>query len=435
MSTNVDYVDTYRRLAPRLPGANLSWLSRSRDEALQQFQSIGFPTQRDENWKYTNVRSIENGGFTPTCGEVEPTPSLSDLDLITTDRPRIVFINGIFSPTLSSIAPQAGVKISNLAHILTTEPEIARQWLDTKKVLTNGFSALNQAFAADGVLLSVTREMSSHCPIHIVHLVSPGTTTVANHYRSVLYAQRGASASVIESYVSLGESATLVNSSTDIVVEDGAKLIHSMVQNLTLNDHHIGHYAIRLGKNSEFISNSVSLGARIARYDINVDFQAEGGTCALHGLYTARARQHVDYHTWVNHQPPNCSSSEYYRGILNDFGRGVFNGCVYVHPLAQGSNASQMNHNLLLSANAEIDTKPQLEIYADDVQISHGATVGQLDEEMLYYLRTRGIGETHARGLLINGFAQEVISQMQPEGLREFIESKLQQLLPIHSPW
>ena len=434
MSTNIDYVDAYRRLASHLPGANLCWLSRSRDEALHQFQSIGFPTQRDENWKYTNTGPIENGGFTPTCGEVEVTSSLSDLGLIATDGPRIVFINGTFSPTLSSIPPQVGMEFSNLARVLTTEPEIARQWLDTKKPLTNGFSALNQAFAADGVLLRLTREMPSYPPIHIVHLASSGTAAIANHYRSILYAQAGANASVIESYVSLGESTTLVNSSTDIVVEDGAKLIHSMVQNLTLKDHHIGHYAVRLGKNSEFVSNSVSLGARIARYDINVDFQAEGGTCVLHGLYTARARQHVDYHTWINHQPPHCSSSEHYRGILSGFGRGVFNGRVYVHPLAQGSNASQINHNLLLSANAEIDTKPQLEIYADDVQASHGATVGQLDEEMLYYFRTRGIDETHAKSLLINGFAQEVISQMEPEGLREFIGSKLQQLLPMGSP-
>ena len=407
MSANsaVDYVDAYHRLASLLPGANLSWLSRSRDEALHQFQSIGFPTQRDEDWKYTNVRPIENGGFTPAYGEVKTTPSLDDLDLIAADGPRIVFINGAFSSALSSIPRQAGLKFNNLAHALTNEPEIARQWLDTEKVLANGFSALNQAFAADGVLLRVTREMPSHSPIHIVHLAPSGTTAVANHYRSVLYVQSGANASVIESYVSLGESTTLLNSSTNIVLEDGAKLVHSMVQNLTLKDHHIGHYAVCLGKNSEFISNSVSLGARIARYDINVDFRAEGGTCALHGLYTARGRQHVDYHTWVNHQPPHCSSREDYRGILDDFGRGVFNGRVYVHPLAQGSNASQANHNLLLSANAEIDTKPQLEIYANDVQASHGASVGQLDEEMLYYLRTRGINEAHAKGLLTSEFA------------------------------
>ncbi|MCH9671118.1 MAG: Fe-S cluster assembly protein SufD [Gammaproteobacteria bacterium] len=427
------FTESFDAIGTELPGASLGWLDGARREALAQFETLGFPTQRDEDWKYTNVRAIERGAFNLGADTEHNLSSLADLSLPTLAGPRLVFINGTFSEALSNAPDTVGVSALSASSQLTSAPDTMHDWADLNAKSTNGFVALNRAFATDGTMLRIASGTTVSEPIHLVHVSvsgAEGAAAPATHYRSVIVAEAGAQVEVVESFVSIGDKPGLINSATRIVVESDAKVSHSMIQNLGLSAYHVGRYDVHVSQGGNFISDSTSLGARLARYDIDVVFAGAESVCTLNGLYVARGRQHVDYHTRVDHVAPNCTSDEYYKGILDGHGRGVFNGRVYVHQDAQKSDASQANHNLLLSDNAEIDTKPQLEIYADDVTASHGATVGQLDDDMLYYLRTRGLDEANARGLLTFGFAQEAIGRMRHAGIREHITRELNTALP-----
>ncbi|MEM7249826.1 MAG: Fe-S cluster assembly protein SufD [Pseudomonadota bacterium] len=421
--SSAHFVTAFDDVAGRLPGADLDWLNQARRDAIARFESLGFPTPRLEDWKYTNVRSIERGTFAPSIGDTTSDVSLEQLRIPAVDGSRVVFVNGGFAPSLSTIAETSGVSVIHAAD----DPSLIRNVLTGTP--DTAFGALNRAFASDGVVIKVQADAAIARPIHVL-FISSGESPIASQYCSAVVCERGAEAEIIETHVSTENSSSFTNHAMDMRVDDGATLTHSMIQCLSLSAYHVAKYDVTIGADARFISNSASLGARLARYDIDADFKSSGGHCELNGLYVARGRQHVDYHTRIDHRMPNCTSDEIYKGILDGNGRGVFNGRVYVHPDAQKSDASQANHNLLLSANAEIDTKPQLEIYADDVKASHGTTVGQLDEEMMYYLRTRGLDLAHAEGLLTFGFAQEVINRMEHSGVRDFITDELNLSLP-----
>lgn len=429
-STSSDFVSAFDKVANSLPGSGLPWLTQARRSALDAFKTLGFPSPRDENWKYTNVRPIERGDFAPNGALAAPLETSAEaLNIIPLDGPTLVLVNGAFSPELSHGLDTANARIISTSKALDETPNALKPWFAPAKDFANGFAALNRAFASDGAIVRVAANAKIASPIHLVH-IAHGATPSAHHYRSILYVEANAQAQIVESYLSTGDPTALVNSTTEVVLEDGAQLNHSTVQTLELTCYHVARHSISLGAQCQYISDATSLGARLARYDIDVDFTGTKGQCVLNGLYVARGRQHVDFHTAVDHRATNCTSEEYYKGILDGHGRGVFNGRVYVHPDAQKSDASQANHNLLLSANAEIDTKPQLEIYADDVAASHGATVGQLNEDALYYLRTRGLDEAHARGLLTYGFAQDVIARMAHAPVRDRITQELNRALP-----
>lgn len=443
------YLAEFARLQGVVPGHRLPWMRRARDAAIARFADAGFPTARQEDWKYTNVAAIEKGMFAPAVKsplaspfeQIPPIPPLTkggageissrvEEFALGDACHRLVFVNGHFVPELSRLLPlPAGVKLGSLASVLQTEPQAVESYLAGYSTgATNGFTALNMAFMQDGACIYLPRGVALEQPVQLLFLAA--SADQAAHVHNLVVAENGAQATIVETYGALNGAQYWTNAVTRIVAAEGAAIEHYKLQQESPKAFHIATLEASQGAGSSFISHSHSLGGLLTRNDINVAFDAEGGECTLNGLYLVGGRQHVDFHTRIDHLKPRCTSREYYRGVLDGAARGVFNGKVVVHPDAQHTDAHQANNNLLLSREAEVDTKPQLEIYADDVKCSHGATVGQLDENMVFYLRSRGVAEAAARSLLIFAFANDVISRIKVAPLRE----KLSELLIARVP-
>jgi Fe-S cluster assembly protein SufD len=426
------YVDQFARMAPTLPGGALPWLKQTREQAIERFTALGFPSPRDENWKYTRVAPIEKRAFEPvreaarvSAGDVERF-RLSD-----TDCHRLVFVDGRFVSALSDTRDLPdGVVIEDLAGTIQNAPELLQHMLGDGDTDGQGFSALNAAFMNDGAVIRLGKDAVVVHPVHLIFLSSGSQTDVVSHPRVIVSAERGSRAAIVESYVSLDDGAYFNNVRTDVSVATSACIEHYKLQRESRKAFHVADLRVHQAADSSFESHSISFGGALVRNDIHVDLDAEGASCTLNGLFMVDGRQHVDYHTRVDHRKPHCVSKEFYKGILSGRSRGVFNGAVYVHPGADGTDAQQTNNNLLLSENAEIDTKPQLEIYADDVKCAHGATVGQLDEESLFYLRSRGIDEAAARALLVYGFARDVVDRIDVGAIRNRLADSLLRWLP-----
>ncbi len=417
------YLAEQARVRGALPGAGTAWLRDLREWGLARFAELGFPGPRDEQWKYTRTAAVAARSF--RLSEAVPTPPRDALDpflIPGLDPYRLVFVNGRYSAELSDTGGlPAGVEMSSLAEVLASSPDRARSWVSSTPV-RSGFDALNQAFLADGAWLEVPPGVALERPVQLIYLsVGSDPPTLAN-VRNVLVLGVNAQAKVIESYGAAGAAAGLTNAVTTVGLADGASLEHYKLQEESEKAFHVARLDVRQARDSRFTSHSVSLGGELTRNDIGAALEAEGAECTLNGLYMVDGRQHVDFHTSVEHTQPRGTSREFYKGILGGRARGVFNGRIHVHPGAQKTDSQQSNQNLLLSRDAEVDTKPELEIYADDVKCSHGATVGQLDPDMLFYLRSRGIDPDSARGLLTYGFAQDVIERMSLEAVRERLE-------------
>ena len=434
-------VEHYRRewseAHASLPGAGVGWVERVRREALDRFCERGFPTPRDEDWKYTNVRPIERRAFrlAPSSGEgagldrtgpIAAGARLAGLERAAT----LVFLNGRFAPAHSSRADDLpdGVRIDSLARVLESDPELVEPHLVTTAD-GNPFAALNRAFLGDGAVISIDRGIRIERPIELVFVVQ-GESDVASHPIVLVPAGPQAGATIIEHHLGAGAGAKFANPFTRITVGEQAEIEHHLLLEEDGATWHTGNIEARVAAGGRFGSNAVQLGGRLVRYGIDVSLDGVGATVVLNGLYVARGRQHVDFHTRVDHREPGGTSEQVYKGLLDGHGRGVFNGRVLVHRDAQQSDASQSNHNLLLSPDAEIDTKPQLEIFADDVKCSHGATVGQLDERAIHYVRSRGLGEEAARALLTFGFAEDVLARMGEPAVRRHVERGLLNALP-----
>jgi Fe-S cluster assembly protein SufD len=416
--------------APRLPGARVPWLARAREAALERFAQAGFPTSRDEEWKYTSVAAIEKRSFTPLPNApcTAAAPGLNALAFGHFPGHRMVFVNGRYAPALSNVGllPK-GVALESFANRLERAPDALEPLLGEDRQQTV-FGALNTAFMADGLYLHVPRGTAIEEPIHLFFVAS--NEHAAIHPRDVIVAEEGAQVTVVEHYAGTQGVVYFTNAVTQIFAAENAAVRHYKLQQEPQQAFHVaGIHAVQ-ARGSRLSSHSISLGAAIARNDISTTFDGEGCEATLNGLYLARGRQHVDHHTRIDHAKANGTSREYYRGLLDGASRGVFNGKVIVHPQAQRTDAQQLNHNLLLSKDAEVDTKPQLEIYADDVKCTHGATVGQLDEAQLFYLRSRGVEEAVARSLLIYAFARDVIERIRVASLRAELERVLLARLP-----
>lgn len=428
------YLADYARIATALPGAGLPWLARRRVEALDAFAQRGFPTRRDEEWKYTSVAAFEQHAFAALPGEDAGAAAalLQNLLPRSIDGHLLVFHNGRHLPALSSpgVLP-AGVTLASLADALQRMPQMLEPYLAGDEA-QGAFGALNAAFMADGAFLHLKRGTVLEAPVHLVFL---GTATHgASHLRNLIVAEEGAQATVIEHYAGLDGSVYFTNAVTQLFVAANASIEHHKLQQEAGDAFHIaGIHAIQQ-RDSRVASHSFSFGGALARNDISTVFDARGCDATLNGLYLVGGRQHVDHHTRIDHRQPDGTSRENYRGVLDGQSHAVFNGKVIVHPGAQKTNAFQANHNLLLSRDAEIDTKPELQIHADDVKCNHGATVGQLDEAQLFYLRARGIEEAVARNLLVHAFAHDIIERIRVASLRTRLEQLLLARLPQAEP-
>ncbi len=405
------------------------WFSKQRQSAFDIFQECGFPNTRVEDWKYTDVKPIAKNTFS-NITESNVASDNNEIDEILIkdlDCVNLVFINGAYSEKYSDIKNiSSKIVIKSMADALINDESLLKKHL-TKHINQelNSFTALNTAFIQDGAYINISANTNIDKPINITYISRDSNHPFATHPRNLIVMGENSNATVIENYVGSGKVNYFTNSVTETVLLQGAVLKHYKIQQEGSSAFHIASLNTSQSKDSRFESHLVSIGGALVRNNINASLNEEGAEIIMNGLYMTEDVQHVDNHTRVDHLKPHTQSHQNYRGVLNGKSRGVFNGKVVVHPQAQKIEAYQNNANLLLSDDAEIDTKPELEIYADDVKCTHGATVGQLDDDMLFYLRSRAVDEKTARSLLTYAFADEVISEIN---IKE-IQNKLERLI------
>ncbi len=385
------------------------WLADLRENALAQFAETGLPGVRDEQWRYTNLRALKQSSFSVSSAQ-----DLS-LELPESDKPRLVFVDGFLAEEYSSALEIANVQ--SLSAVLTAQTaELEQKFGRCLPNQQHGFTALNTAYAQDGFVIDLANNQVLDSVIE-VYFVSQ-TNEVVSHTRNLIIAGANSQCTVVERHIGAQDSVYLSNHITEIIAGDNAHIDHYKVQQQSDAAFHVGGVFINQARNSQVKNHNIVLSGLVTRNDVNTNLLGQGAHMEMNGLVLGTGRQHADNHTEVNHAVPNCTSDEYYKTVLDDRARSVFRGRIIVAQDAQQTNADQQNNNLLLSRNAEADTKPQLEIYADDVKCSHGATVGQLDETSLFYLQSRGIDQDSARGLLTFAFANEVVERINVEAVR-----------------
>lgn len=416
----INYSQAFREVLAR---EEIDWLKNLREYGFKVFTEKGFPTLKDEEWKYTNLSELVREEFKTSQNAEVDTEKIGKLFPDKESENRIVFVNGIFNADLTnlSVLPE-NAQVLSLNKAIKDEKfgAIVKQNLGKfVSAETNGFTALNAAFLNEGVFIFVPKDTKIETPIHLA-FVADGETASFPHI--LLVAERGSEATLIESYLRTGETKYFTDSVVEIVLADDARLKHLRVQRESHQAFHVGTTAVNLSRASFYDATSITLGAKLSRHDINVKFNAEGGEAFVDGLYLVSEAQHTDTHSVIDHRVPNCVSHQNYKGIVDEKARAVFNGKVFVRENASGTNAEQSNKNLLLSNDARVDTKPQLEIFNDDVKCAHGATVGQLEEEELFYLLSRGLRENLARNLLTYGFAEEIINKIEIESIKKQLD-------------
>lgn len=419
------YQEAFRALKESRPESRVSWLERLRENAMDSFQELGFPSVKDEEWKYTNVAPIAKVDFKPltsteAAADEAATTQLAKFGVVEAAESQLVFVNGKLRNDLSSLTglPREVVAI-DISQAIADErySEVVRKHLARgADYVKNGFTALNTAFISSGAFVYFPKDIIVETPLHLL-FISEGPQT-ASFPRVLLVAEENSSATVIESYVSTHDTQYFTNAVVEVVLKDGARLEHNKVQRESIEAFHVATTVADLGPNSSYDTTTITFGAQLSRHDIGVIMDHEGAECWIDGLYLVTTGQHADTHSVIDHRKPHCTSHQLYKGILDGKSRAVFNGKIFVRHDAQKTDAIQTNKNLLLSNEARVDTKPQLEILADDVKCAHGAAVGQIDEDELFYLETRGIHHDLARNLLTYGFAEEVIGKIKVDSIR-----------------
>jgi len=423
------YLSEFRHFENNGAKKNPTWLRELRTSAIESFQKLGFPTTHDEDWKYTSVDRITSVAFAHGNGNVGGVSAdvISDLACAGTDCNRLVFVNGGYSPELSftSALPDS-VRVENLAAVLKSKDEFLARYLGRyARTREQPFVALNTAFIEDGALVFVRKDGIAAEPIHLIYVSTANGKPIASQPRNLLILEDGSEARIVENYIGLGPGTYLTNAVTELIAGENSKIEHYRLQREGVSGSHVGTLDAQLKRNCNFTAHAITLGGGLVRNDVHVVLDGEGSDCVLNGLYLMDGKQHVDNSTEIEHVKPRATSFELYKGILSGSARGVFNGKIRVHKDAQRTNARQVNKNLLLSADAMVNTKPQLEIYADDVKCSHGSTIGQLDRDALFYLRSRGIGQEDAQSLLSYAFASDVINRIKIDYLRARLDEYL----------
>ncbi|MGH9572186.1 MAG: Fe-S cluster assembly protein SufD [Candidatus Acidiferrales bacterium] len=418
-------------------GNRLAWLRNMRREAFARFAEVGIPTTRTEDWRFTNLSSLAQTPFRlASNGRGSIAGKALEQFKIPGTACQLVFVNGHYAPELSNPGKLPdGVEISNLATEIEAQPSALESWLgrylDTKR---DPFSALNTAFVEDGAFVHVEKGVVLEAPIHLLFVSTSESGPTMTHPRNLIVAEEESQATFIEDYISLpaspgAEGRVFCNTATELIAGDNAAISHYMIERESTDAFNVSTLRIEQGRNANVASHSVLLGGGIVRNNVHPVLNGEGGDCLINGLFAGTGRQHLDNYMLVEHAKPHCGSRQFYNGILGGHAHGVFHGRIIVHKDAQKTDAKQTNRNLLLSDEAQIDTKPQLEIYADDVKCTHGATIGQIEENALFYLRSRGIAEAAARQLLLLAFAGECVDRMAEGPARTHVEGLIRDRL------
>jgi Fe-S cluster assembly protein SufD len=424
------YAADFKALTESRPVAN--WMAELRQRGWDHFDSIGFPTARrgNELWKYTNLAALDRGKFGFQLDE----PDAVSADVLRERAPwndawsTLVFIDGQYSESLSQVSSGDGVQVLNLAD--ATNNELLRKNLGTYASLDeNAFSALNTAFLADGGFVQISDNHEEASPIHLLFVTTPGGSRVS-YPRTLVVAGTNSRSTVIESYISLGDESNFTAPVAEIVLNSGSGIDHYRVLVENEASFHIGMTRVYQLDNSTFTSTSFAVGPKIGRNDVHVLLDAPGAECTLNGLYLTTGDQHMSNHISTTHAKPHGTSHQFYKGVLSGNSRAVFSGRVLVEKDAQKTQAFQKDLNLILSHGAEIDTKPSLEIYADDVQCAHGATAGHTDPETLFYMQARGIDEVTAQAMLMRGFASEVVDMIGVDGVQDYVHGVVEEVIP-----
>ena len=418
-----------RQPSPGLLGPEPAWLDESRAQARRAIAELPVPNRKQENWRYSAVEGLLKNSFQPAADTIFD-PQMLDPEgwlLPGCETHRLVFANGHHVPQLSSSEPlPAGVTLGNLRTALGSDSKWIASWFGQAAGHSEDlFTALNTVLANDGTLIHVDEHVKVEQPIEVVYLNSGDDDASLIQPRNLMVLEAGARAVLVERFIGSGEARYFNNNLTEIALRTGATLTHYRVQDETPNAWHLSSLYLTQAQQSCYHGTTLAFGGAWARTDYQTRFMHEGAECVLNGLYTVGDRQLTDFHLNIQHSVPGCTSRERFKGILYGKGRAVFDGRILVDRQAQHSDAQLTNANLLLTRDAEVDTKPQLEIYADDVKCSHGTTVGQLDPEQVFYLRSRGIAADTAHKMLCLGFAGEIIDTIELPPLRDYATHRL----------
>lgn len=431
------YLDQHGHVAGGLPGAGLPWLDGLRREGLDRFSGLGFPTPRTEAWKYTNLRDLTRTAFVPAAAK----PAIG-LDLLPTVVPpgesphRLVFVDGQLRADLCSVADlPEGVVLSGLAAALERHPDLVATHLGQVNPEDGGpMHALNTAFLADGLVLALEPGVRLERVVEAVFVGVGADRPTMHHPRILIVAGNGSEATVVEHHVGLGTGTYFSNVVTEIVAGDGARLHHYKIQAEGAEAFHVSTLLARLDAGASYDNFVLTMGGRLSRNELRPVLAGSGVECRLSGAYMVTGTQHADTTTVIDHAQPRCTSREVYKGVIDGAARAVFQGKIVVRPDAQKTDGYQLNRALLLSDAAEIDSKPELEIHADDVKCSHGATAGELDEDQLFYLRARGIDAVSARNLLVEAFLLEALDEIRVETVRDAFAGRVRDWLAAGRP-
>jgi len=430
MSETLTFLDALKaRNSQREPEP--TWIAARRQAGAARFEAMGFPTRRDEEWKYTNVRDIARGNFV-LAESNEFSPASAAALTLPVEAYRLTFVDGIYAPALSDVEnlPQ-GVQVLPLSQALEDNHEAVGGPLGRLTgVEFSAFAALNTAFMEEGAVIRLGAGCVLEKPIVLQFLSRDNAAPTMCHPRVLVEAAARSEATIVEHYTGEANAKNLTNAVAELMLDRGAIMTHYKLQEAPLGDYHVASIHVEQGRDSRYVSHNLNLGGALVRNDLISDLNGKGAETTFNGLFFGQGRQHVDNHTKVNHNAPLTFSNENYKGILDDRAHGVFNGRVYVKRDSQKVEGFQSNQNLLLSDRAHIDAKPELEIYADDVKCSHGTTTGRLDEEAIYVLRTRGLDEQSARGLLTLAFAGEVLDEVALDAIAERVELAVAGKLP-----
>jgi Fe-S cluster assembly protein SufD len=419
------YAESFGGFEKSAPSHDLAWLKKLRHDGFARFSVAGFPTMRDEDWRFTNPSAITKIAF-HLARNGHTLPSVESLApfFMTGLASRLVFVDGRFAAALSTIGElPKGVTVASLAAEIAKKPAPVEKHLGRYLNLErDSFGALNTAFLEDGAYVHVAKGVVLEDPVAVLFVSTEQDFPAVSHPRNLIVVEENGQATVVEDYISLGAGEALSNSVTELVAGDQAVVSHYMIEREHASAYNVSTLRIQQGRAADVASHSILLGGALVRNNVHPVLAGEGGECLINGLFIGDGHQHLDNYMLVEHASPHCGSRQFYNGVLDGRAHGVFHGRIIVHKDAQKTDAKQTNRNLLLSDTAQIDTKPQLEIYADDVKCTHGATIGQIEEHALFYLRSRGIDEASARRLLLVAFASECTDRMKDGPVRAHVE-------------